>query len=57
MLRIAARILLARGGKGGVGCGSGKEGYNNGGFDGGDDGCLTGDRGGDYISKDNISPY
>ncbi|KAF7383573.1 hypothetical protein HZH66_012923 [Vespula vulgaris] len=30
-------------------CGSGKEGYSNGGFDGGDDGCLTGGRGGGYI--------
>ncbi|KAF7384601.1 hypothetical protein HZH68_014213 [Vespula germanica] len=54
MLRVAARIFLARGRKGEAGCGSGKEGYNNGGFDGGDDDCLTGDRGGDYI-RDNTN--
>ncbi|KAL2751665.1 hypothetical protein V1477_000141, partial [Vespula maculifrons] len=48
------KISLARGGKGGARCGSGKEGYSNGGFDGGDDGCLTGGRGGGYI-RDNTN--
>ncbi|XP_046835258.1 ALK tyrosine kinase receptor isoform X2 [Vespa crabro] len=49
MFRVAAGIPLARGGKGGAGCGSGKEGYGNGGFGGGGGGCLTGGGGGGYI--------
>lgn len=57
VLRVAAGIPLARGGKGGAGCGSGKEGYGNGGFGGGGGGCLTGGGGGGYIGTDDTSLY